>query len=387
MNSDRPVILNVDDNEPSRYMRSRILNRAGFEVHDFATGKDTLAAVSSLNADVVLLDVHLPDMHGHEVCRRIKQHPDTSALMILQISASATLAEHATEALNSGADSYLIEPVEPDVLIATVRALLRLRWTERELFRSNQALREANQRLEGLNDALRRSNDDLEHFAHVASHDLQEPLRTIVAHSQLLARSLGKQLENDDRESFALIIGAAHRMRNLIDDVLTYSSVARTAPEFEPAPLNQAAAWALQNLGESIRLAGGQVTVENLPDVWGDRTQLARLFQNLIGNALKYRSDADPRIHLGVMPAEEGAECVIYVRDNGIGIDPEYHERIFGPFKRLHGGNIPGTGIGLAVCRRIIERHGGRIWVESSAGAGATFLFTLKLAEKNGTVR
>jgi len=157
MSSDRPVILNVDDHEPSRYMRNRILNRAGFEVHDLATGKDTLEAVGSLNADIVLLDVHLPDIHGCEVCRRIKQHPDTSALMILQISASATLAEHATEALNSGADCYLIEPVEPDVLVATVRALLRLRWTERELFSSNRALREANQRLESLNDALRRS--------------------------------------------------------------------------------------------------------------------------------------------------------------------------------------------------------------------------------------
>jgi light-regulated signal transduction histidine kinase (bacteriophytochrome) len=260
-----------------------------------------------------------------------------------------------------------------------------LRWTERELFRSNRALREANERLEGVNDALRRSNEDLEHFAHVASHDLQEPLRTIVAHSQLLVRSLGKQLETDDKESFDLIIGAAQRMRNLIDDVLTYSSVARSAPEFEPAPLNEAAAWALGNLEESIRLAGGQVTVDNLPEVWGDRTQLARMFQNLIGNALKYRSAADPCIHVGVRPPGEGAECVIYVRDNGIGIDPEYHERIFGAFKRLHGGNIPGTGVGLAVCRRIIERHGGRIWVESSPGAGATFVFTLKCSAKDET--
>jgi signal transduction histidine kinase len=383
MNIDKPVILNVDDHEASRYTRSRVLSRAGFEVHDLATGTETLSAIDSLNADIVLLDVHLPDINGLEVCRRIKQRPETAALMVLQISASATLAEHATEALNSGADCYLIEPVEPDVLVATVRALLRLRWTERELFRSNRALREANERLEGVNDALRRSNEDLEHFAHVASHDLQEPLRTIVAHSQLLTRSLGKQLETEDKESFALIIGAAHRMRSLIDDVLTYASVARSAPEFAPAPLNEAVAWALGNLEESIRLAGGQVTVENLPEVWGDRTQLARLFQNLIGNALKYRSGADPCIRVGARLPGEGSECVIYVRDNGIGIAPEYHERIFGAFKRLHGANIPGTGVGLAVCRRIIERHGGRIWVESSPGAGATFLFTLKSA-KNG---
>jgi signal transduction histidine kinase len=385
MNIDKPVILNVDDHEPSRYTRSRVLRRAGFEVHDLATGTEALSAINSLNADIVLLDVHLPDIDGLEVCRRIKQRPETAALMVLQISASATLAAHATESLNSGADCYLVEPVEPDVLVATVRALLRLRWTERELFRSNRALREANERLEGVNDALRRSNEDLEHFAHVASHDLQEPLRTIVAHSQLLVRSLGKQLETDDKESFDLIIGAAQRMRNLIDDVLTYSSVARSAPEFEPAPLNEAAAWALGNLEESIRLAGGQVTVDNLPEVWGDRTQLARMFQNLIGNALKYRSAADPCIHVGVRPPGEGAECVIYVRDNGIGIDPEYHERIFGAFKRLHGGNIPGTGVGLAVCRRIIERHGGRIWVESSPGAGATFVFTLKCSAKDET--
>jgi signal transduction histidine kinase len=374
MTLESSVILNVDDDEASRYARTRVLSRAGFSVEETATGLDTLAAVAGSRPDLVLLDVHLPDLDGLEVCRRIKG--DNSGVIVVQVSASATLAKDATSALNAGADAYLIEPVDPEVLVATVRALLRLRHTEKELATANEKLREANEQLNAANKALRRSNEDLQQFAHVASHDLQEPLRNITTHAQLLQRSLDPRLGPGEHESLKLVAGAAERMHALVRDILLFASVGREEPQLQEVPLNEAVSWAMVNVGESLKSAGATLTVDQLPAVWGDRTDLARLFQNLLGNALKYRSAESPAIHIGVR-SRSADECTIYVRDNGIGIDPRYHDRIFAPFNRLHGHDVPGSGIGLALCRRIVERSGGRIWVESDAGSGATFLFAL----------
>ncbi len=378
MTIENPVILNVDDDEASRYARTRVLTRAGFSVQEIATGLDTLAALSGSRPDLVLLDVHLPDLNGVEVCRRIKGR--NSGVIVLQVSASATLARDATVALDAGADAYLIEPVDPEVLVATVRALLRLRNAEKQLAATNERLREANEQLNIVNNALQRSNEDLQQFAHIASHDLQEPLRTIVAHAQLLQRSLGPRLAPGETDSLDLMANAAERMHTLVRDLLLYASVGRTVPDLEQVPLNDAVTWAMVNVGESMKSAGASLNVDPLPEVWGDRMDLARLFQNLIGNSLKYRSAEAPAIHIGVCERSK-EECTIFVRDNGVGIDPRYQERIFAPFHRLHGQDIPGSGIGLALCRRIVERNGGRIWVESEAGAGATFLFTLALVQ------
>jgi two-component system, sensor histidine kinase and response regulator len=375
MTIENSVILNVDDDEASRYARTRVLSRAGFSVEETATGLDTLAAVAGNRPDLVLLDVHLPDLDGVEVCRRIKG--GHAGVIVVQVSASATLARDATSALNAGADAYLMEPVDPEVLVATVRALLRLRHTEKELAAANEKLREANEQLNAANNALRSSNEDLQQFAHVASHDLQEPLRTITTHSQLVQRSLGARLNAGEQESLKLMAGAAERMHALVRDILLFASVGRGEVQVQEVALNEAVSWAMVNVGESMKAAGAQLTVDELPVIWGDRTDLARLFQNLLGNSLKYRSDQPPAIHIGVR-SRSASECTIYVRDNGIGIDPRYHDRIFAPFNRLHGYEVPGSGIGLALCRRIVERSGGRIWVESDAGAGATFLFTLR---------
>jgi two-component system sensor histidine kinase/response regulator len=296
---------------------------------------------------------------------------------VLQISASAVSAPHAIDALNSGADTYLVEPVDADVLVATVKALLRLRNAEREVARSNIALREANTRLESLNAALHRSNEDIERFAYIASHDLQEPLRTISTHLQLLERNLMGQLDRNNREVFADIVDASHRMSALIRDVLAYSRAGGGDSVFEAVRLQDSLGWALNNLAESLTTTEGEVISEDLPVVWGDSTQLAQVFQNLIGNALKYRSADPPRIEIRV-ECKSREEWVVSIHDNGIGIDPKHHERIFRPFQRLHGREFAGTGIGLALCRRIVESHGGRIWVESTAGHGSTFLFSLK---------
>jgi two-component system sensor histidine kinase/response regulator len=371
------VLVNVDDNEGARYARTRVLQRAGFLVHDAADGTLALRLIREVQPDLVLLDVHLPDMSGIDVLRSLKSDPVTASVTVLQISASAVSAPHAIDALNSGADTYLVEPVDADVLVATVKALLRLRNAEREVARSNIALREANTRLESLNAALHRSNEDIERFAYIASHDLQEPLRTISTHLQLLERNLMGQLDRNNREVFADIVDASHRMSALIRDVLAYSRAGGGDSVFEAVRLQDSLGWALNNLAESLTTTEGEVISEDLPVVWGDSTQLAQVFQNLIGNALKYRSADPPRIEIRV-ERKSREEWVVSIHDNGIGIDPKHHERIFRPFQRLHGREFAGTGIGLALCRRIVESHGGRIWVESTAGHGSTFLFSLK---------
>ena len=224
---------------------------------------------------------------------------------------------------------------------------------------------------------LKRSNQDLEHFAYMASHDLQEPIRVISGMLQLLQRHCGPQLDEKARELIAYAVDGAGRMGNMIRDLLAYSRVDRKPKATEPADVEGALAVALADLAAIIAEAGATITQDRLPAVIADSSQLAQLFQNLLGNALKFRRAGEPcRIHVGAERRQEG--WAIFVRDNGIGIAPECQDRIFEIFQRLHGqGKYSGTGIGLAVCKRIVERQGGRIWVESRPNEGAAFFFTL----------
>jgi len=222
---------------------------------------------------------------------------------------------------------------------------------------------------------LARSNAELEQFAYVASHDLQEPLRMVASFLELLAeRYKGRLDERADKYINYAVDGAA-RMKTLIDGLLRYSRVTTQARRLEEMGARAALDEATANLGRAIEENGAVVTHDDLPTVLADPTQFVQLFQNLIGNALKF-CDGTPRVH--VAAERTGDEWVFSVRDNGIGIAPEYRERIFQIFQRLHGRDkYPGTGMGLAICKRVVERHGGRIWVESRPGQGSTFLFTL----------
>ena len=228
---------------------------------------------------------------------------------------------------------------------------------------------------------LERSNQELERFAYVASHDLQEPLRMVASYTQLLAQRYGDRLDQDAHEFIGFAVDGAARMRRLINDLLEYSRVTTQGDNLAPVDAQAALGQALTNLRAAIQDTGGVVTAEPLPWVLADATQLAQVFQNLVGNALKFRGEAPPLVHITVTP-REGA-WLFAVADNGIGIDPQYFDRIFIIFQRLHPSHrYPGTGIGLALCQRIVERHGGRLWVESAPGHGSTFYFTLKPAER-----
>lgn len=230
---------------------------------------------------------------------------------------------------------------------------------------------------------LERSNRDLEQFAYVASHDLQEPLRMVASFVQLLAQEYRGQLGENADEYIDYAVEGAKRMRQIIADLLAYSRVSTHGKPFLPVDCNTVLEEVLASLQLVIEENGGQVAYDGLPAVLGDRTQIYQVFQNLIGNAFKYCSAAPPRIAVGAAPAPGGKMWRFWVSDNGIGIEPQYFERIFVIFQRLHGRKeYSGTGVGLAICKKIVERHGGRIWVESTPGEGSTFHFTLPAADE-----
>lgn len=219
---------------------------------------------------------------------------------------------------------------------------------------------------------LARSNEELQQFAYVASHDLQEPLRMVASYTQLLARRYRDKLDDDGLEFINYAVDGATRMQRLIQDLLAYSRVGTRGDVFEPVPLSGALERALANLKVTLAEAGAVITNDPLPTVQGDLSQLAQLFQNLVGNAIKFRRDEPPRVHISAQ--RQGGEWLISVSDNGIGIEAEYAERIFVIFQRLHGkAEYPGSGIGLSICKKIVARHGGTIWVEGRLGAGSTF--------------
>ncbi|MGA8808103.1 MAG: ATP-binding protein, partial [Thermoanaerobaculia bacterium] len=225
-------------------------------------------------------------------------------------------------------------------------------------------------------DELKRSNEELEQFAYIASHDLQEPLRMVASYTQLLSRRYKGKLDSDADEFIAFAVDGANRMQGLIQDLLAYSRVGTQGRELRETSSEAALNQALSNLGRAIEESSAVVAHGELPDVLADDVQLVQLFQNLVGNAIKYQNPGVPRID--VSAAMRGGKWTFSVKDNGLGIEPKYFDRIFGMFQRLHKREeFSGTGIGLAICKKIVERHGGTISVESQPGEGSTFRFAL----------
>jgi signal transduction histidine kinase len=241
---------------------------------------------------------------------------------------------------------------------------------------------EAAAQLAQVNLDLKRSNADLEQFAYIASHDLKEPLRNIASYVQLLQRRYHGRLDPDADAFIGYTVEGVRRMQTIINELLAYSRIGTARPELAPVQAGATVSAALSALKNVIAEAQAVVEVESkLPVVMADGPQLTSLFQNLIGNGLKYRRD-DARPEVAVGCEDGGSQWLFHVRDNGIGIDPQYHEQIFEVFKRLHARDrYSGSGIGLAICKRVVERHGGRIWVTSEPGKGSTFWFTMNKAE------
>jgi signal transduction histidine kinase len=258
--------------------------------------------------------------------------------------------------------------------------LIGIIWSRARIRQSEQERMHAVKELEQTAEELERSNAELQQFAYAASHDLQEPLRSVAGFVALLEKRYKGKLDSNADDFIRYTVNGVRRMRMIIKDLLEYSRVGTNAGEFKPLDTSSVVGKAISNLQAAIKDSGAMVTHDDLPDVIADEPQLVRLFQNLIGNAIKFKGKDSPKVHIAAFKKDN--EWVFSVKDNGIGIDPEHAQRIFVIFQRLHTiEEYPGTGIGLAICKKIAERHGGNIWVESEPGKGSTFFFTLPRRE------
>jgi signal transduction histidine kinase len=263
----------------------------------------------------------------------------------------------------------------------------RLKYSYSALERSRDELeikvQERTVELQRTAEELHRSNIELQQFAYIASHGLQEPLRTISSFLQLIEKRYADSIGGDAKEFIGFSVAAANRLQDMIRALLEYSRLQTRGSPFGVIKTQAALNEAMSNLGKAIEESGASITADPLPQTYGDGGQMARLFQNLLANSIKFRGSQPPVIH--VSAEKKQGEWLFCVKDNGIGMDTKYADRVFIIFQRLHGRDVPGIGIGLAVCKRIVERHGGRIWVESETGKGARFCFTIPVRGANKT--
>jgi light-regulated signal transduction histidine kinase (bacteriophytochrome) len=299
-----------------------------------------------------------------------------SALMLAGVLAIPSLfhtIRQAAETLRRAKDDLEIQVARRTEELRDANARLSVELDER---------RRAEQQLGRYAAELARSNAELEQFAYVASHDLQEPLRMVSSFTQLLGKRYRGRLDQDADEFIGFAVDGATRMQRLINDLLAYSRVGTRGKPFKPVDCQAIFRETRDNLMKVIEESGAVIAEESLPTVPGDEVQLLQLFQNLVANAIKFRGPESPQIRVSAQ--KNGPDWVFAFKDNGIGIAPEHQERIFSVFQRLHHrSEYPGTGIGLALCKKIVERHGGRIWVESQPGQGSTFYFSIPGEDSN----
>ena len=295
-----------------------------------------------------------------------------------QILGTETLVRDITDLKQAAREKQKLLENEQQLTEELSSANEELQAISEELQTSNEELIHAQTNLSQLVDDLKTSNKELEQFAYVASHDLQEPLRMISSFTQLLEKRYKGQLDEDADDYIGFVVDGVHRMKDLIDDLLMFSRLKTDVREFEPVLMEIVLDDVLINLKPAINESSAQITHDSLPTILGDSIQIIQLLQNLIGNAIKFHGDEHPQIHISVEML--GNEWLFSVTDKGIGIDPQHQKQIFSIFKRLHTRTeYPGTGIGLSISKRIVESHNGRIWIESELGKGSTFYFTLPI--------
>jgi signal transduction histidine kinase len=362
-------VLLLEDNQLDAELVLRALRKGGWDVTARVVQDEAAftLALRTYSPEIVLADFNLPSWTGMAALDVLRSEtPDIPMILVSGALGDVT----AVECIKRGVTDYVLKDGLARLPEAVRRAL--------EENHQHALRRQAEENLARKVEELARSNADLEQFAYVASHDLQEPLRMVAAYTQLLSeRYVGKLDENADKFLGYASEGAL-RMQVLIQDLLAFSRVGRSGTPGAKVDCNAVMQDVLKTLGPAVEESGAIVTCSELPVVWGERTQIAQVLQNLIGNAIKFRGTEPPRI--SVQAEKEESHWLFRVADNGIGIPAESVDNIFVVFQRLHGRTeYAGNGIGLAICKKIVERYGGRIWVESQVGGGSTFKFTLPL--------
>jgi two-component system, sensor histidine kinase and response regulator len=408
-------ILLVDDEPANLLVLESVLGGMGYNLVKARSGEEALRNLIRKDFAVIVLDVVMPGMDGFETASLIRQRDRSRHTPIIFLTAAGKTDAEMFEGYAVGAIDYLLKPLHPEILRSKVSGLVDLylkteqvRGLNEELGRRaaelesmNLLLKKENQMRRSIEGDLRdlnlnleaqvhdrtavleerslqlsKSNEELQQFAYVASHDLQEPLRTIVSYLQLLDLRYSGAFDAEAKTFMGFVVSAAKHMRDLISGLLEYSKVSSLERAFEDVDCGPLLDRVLENLKASILDKKARVLRGNLPSVRGDPLLLELLFQNLIANALKFNNRRDPTVEVAAEP--RGEEWLFWVKDNGIGMESKYLDRIFIIFQRLHNReDYPGTGLGLAVCKKTVERHGGRIWCESEPGKGSCFYFTV----------
>jgi signal transduction histidine kinase len=359
----RGEILLVDDTPDNLRLLSAILRNQGFEVRKALNGKRAIASIQAFPPDLVLLDIRMPEMNGYEVCEYLKSDPRTEDIPVIFISALDDPLDKINAFAVGGID-YITKPFQESEVLARIENQLRLRHLQQQLLQQNGE--------------LTRSNRELEQFAYVVSHDLQQPLQSITGFAKIMAMQSQEVLDDTNLGYLHSILDAGGRMQRLIQDLLLYAQVGQESEAHTATDCNGIWQQTVENLQGAIAQKQVKLVHHLLPTVLGNGVQLLQLFQNILSNAIRFaRPEVTPQVEISAQPYGQG--YLFAIQDNGVGIPPEQHERIFEIFQRgSPPDNTPGTGIGLATCKKIVEGHGGAIWVDSECDQGTTFYFTLK---------
>ncbi|MFQ4138063.1 sensor histidine kinase [Nodosilinea sp. PGN35] len=358
----REDILLVDDTPDNLRVLSAMLTNQGYEVRKALSGQRAIASVQSDLPDLILLDIRMPGMDGYSVCQQLKSDPNTRDVPVIFISALDDALDK-VKAFAVGGVDYVTKPFQEMEVLARIEHQLCIQRLKQQLLEHNQE--------------LARSNQELEQFAYVVSHDLQQPLQSITGFAKMMLIKYQDKLDREALDFLNRIHGSGDRMQRLIQDLLSYSKTGLQGQAMQAVDLNAVLNQVLENLDSSAKQEQIILGCASLPTVMGYETQLIQLFQNLICNAIKFvEPGVVPQIEIAALQEEDW--WLLEVSDNGIGIDAQYLDKIFNMFQRTQSAeSYSGTGIGLANCKKIVRNHGGRLWATSQLGSGTTFHFTL----------
>ncbi|MGL5508823.1 MAG: sensor histidine kinase [Microcoleaceae cyanobacterium] len=367
-NAYRADIMIVDDTPDNLQVLFTMLNEHGYEVRRVLNGQQAMNAIATDPPELILLDIMMPELNGYEVCTRLKSQANTCHIPIIFLSALDEAVDRVRGFEVGGAD-YITKPFHIQEVIARVENQLTI-------IRQRRQLLEQNENLQKLNQELSRSNQELEEFAHVVSHELLQPLTSIKALSQLLLFKYRKDFNAEIQQFLNQIVAATDRMHQLTRKLLAYAQVGSQDLHLCTTDCHTLLTELLADLQLNMQNNDTQIIMpDKLPVIMADQLQLRELFQNLITNALKYRREIP--LFIEIRAIAYPSHWLFSISDNGMGIQPEYMTKIFTIFTRIPSvEDLPGSGIGLSICQKIVERHGGKIWLESNFGEGTTFYFT-----------
>ncbi|MGB3491784.1 MAG: ATP-binding protein [Elainellaceae cyanobacterium] len=363
-NQTKKQILVVDDKPDNLRLLSAMLAHHHYDVRKALSSSRVIESVKADAPDLILLDIRMPEIDGYEVCTILKKDPKTRDIPIIFLSALDDILDK-VNAFAVGGSDYITKPFQEAEVLARIENQLKIRELQCQLKIQNEE--------------LVRSNRELEQFAHIVSHDLQQPLQTIMGYTQLVALQEPEPADSSTHDCLKKILHAGDRMQRLIKDLLSYALTGQDQKELTLVDCNVVLEHVVENLDSALNESQAELSYPQLPVILGNEIQLALLFQNLVSNAIKFvRSEVTPQITITV--SQENRNWLFAVKDNGIGIPSEQVKEVFRGFHRLHSAQkYPGHGIGLATCKRIVENHGGTIWAESQPNIGTTVYFKLPL--------